>query len=578
MSVSEDLRQQITAKLNLSMGKLSSSFMEVSDELKSNDSNNHILKKFENLFKILMMTSQELSTEMNNLLEKYTDLQKANNQLSEEKRRMEVLYSSGILFSSETEMRTLMETAIETIVKELKADAGFIVLTNEFGQVNSVFAQNMDPDSNPDALEMSNTVITNTIKSIQPLQVDDTKSDGELSKKSSILKLGISAVLCIPLVHHKRVFGAAYLDRRNRENPFIHQDLTFFISFARQVVRGLEISMEISSLEKQLLTESINRFEDLRKEFKCESIIGSSKKLFDVLKLAAKIAPTDASVLILGENGTGKDLIARAIHQNSKRKDKSFVTIDCGSIPPDLLESELFGYESGAFTGATKSKPGKLEAAEGGTLFFDEIGEMNINLQAKLLRVLQTREIERLGSVQTKKIDVRVISATNRNLADLVSKGLFREDLYYRLKVIEIVIPNLRDRKEDIIDLVEKFLEKHAQGDRKLSISEAALEVLEAYSWPGNVRELENVILRCAVLAKNSLIDVSDLPQEIIDKKSDEPTIKLGKTLTDAETEFRRMYILKTLRQTSSKTEAAQLLGINRTHFYKLLSQLSIDL
>ena len=552
--------------------------MEVSDELKSNDSNNHILKEFENLFKILMMTSQELSTEMNNLLEKYTDLQKANNQLSEEKRRMEVLYSSGILFSSETEMRTLMETAIETIVKELKADAGFIVLTNEFGQVNSVFAQNMDPDSNPDALEMSNTVITNTIKSIQPLQVDDTKSDGELSKKSSILKLGISAVLCIPLVHHKRVFGAAYLDRRNRENPFIHQDLTFFISFARQVVRGLEISMEISSLEKQLLTESINRFEDLRKEFKCESIIGSSKKLFDVLKLAAKIAPTDASVLILGENGTGKDLIARAIHQNSKRKDKSFVTIDCGSIPPDLLESELFGYESGAFTGATKSKPGKLEAAEGGTLFFDEIGEMNINLQAKLLRVLQTREIERLGSVQTKKIDVRVISATNRNLADLVSKGLFREDLYYRLKVIEIVIPNLRDRKEDIIDLVEKFLEKHAQGDRKLSISEAALEVLEAYSWPGNVRELENVILRCAVLAKNSLIDVSDLPQEIIDKKSDEPTIKLGKTLTDAETEFRRMYILKTLRQTSSKTEAAQLLGINRTHFYKLLSQLSIDL
>lgn len=576
ISTTED-QQQFHKKFGEQISKVSSSFLELSSDLRKYNVDAEVQKKVDKIFKMLIESNQSFSSEINKLVEQLNKLEKNSSRLKEEKRKLEVLYSSGILFSSETEMHSLMEIAIDTIIKELQADAGFIILADENGKTDSVFAKNMNPDDNPEALEMSSTVIENTIKASSPLRVNDTASDDELANKTSILRLGISAVLCVPLIAGKKVLGAVYIDRRNKENPFNQNDLLFLISFAAQVVRGLEISLEITSLEKKLLTDAIQKFDDLREEFSCEKIIGSSKRLFDILKIAAKISPTDASVIILGENGTGKDLLARAIHENSRRSSKPFVTIDCSSIPADLLESELFGYESGAFTGATKQKPGKLETADGGTLFFDEIGEMNVNLQSKLLRVLQTKELERLGSVQTKKIDVRVICATNKNLPELVTKGKFREDLYYRLKVIELTLPSLKERKEDISELADYFLKKHSQSSEPLKISNEALEVLEEYSWPGNIRELENVILRCIVLAKNNIIDVEDLPQELVDKYSEEINVKPGKTLLDAETDFRRMYIIRALRNTSSKSEAAQQLGINRTHFYKLLSQLEIE-
>lgn len=578
MTSTTEIQQQFQKKFGDMTSRLSSSFLELTSELKSSGASQDTLKKVDRIFKLLMEFNQGTSSDMNRLIEESDKVHKTILQLREEKRKLEVLYSSGIMFTSETEMKSLMEIAIDTVVKELNADAGFIVLSNEKREPESVFAKNMNPDEDTEALEMSTTVFKNTIKSITPVRINDTSLDDELSRKASILKLGISAVLCVPLVAGDKVLGTVYIDRRNKNNPFNQNDLGFLLSFARQIIRGLEISLEISSLEKKLISEANLKFDDLRMEFKCENIKGSGKKLFEVLKIASKISGTDASVIILGENGTGKDLLARAIHENSKRAGKPFITIDCGAIPADLLESELFGYESGAFTGATKTKPGKLELADGGTLFFDEIGEMNINLQAKLLRVLQTKEIERLGSVHTKKIDVRVIAATNRNIVELVSKGIFREDLYYRMKVIELTMPPLRERKEDIAELVSFFLKKHAPENSVLNISNEALEVLEEYSWPGNIRELENVILRCAVLAKSNVVEISDLPQEIIDKGTEIIPVNTGKTLMDAETEFRRMYILRTLRQAASKAEAAKLLGINRTHFYKMLSQLDIDL
>jgi len=319
------------------------------------------------------------------------------------------------------------------------------------------------------------------------------------------------------------------------------------------------------------------KFEDLRKELKCKDIIGSSKKLFDVLKIASKIAPTDASVMLYGENGTGKDLLANVLHNNSRRSSGAFVTINCGAIPNDLLESELFGYESGAFTGATKSKPGKIELANGGTLFLDEIGELNVNLQAKLLRVIQTKEIERLGSVQSKKIDVRIIVATNRNIPEMVVAGSFREDLYYRLKVIELTMPPLRERREDVAELSQFFVQKYSNG-RPIEISADAMNVLESYVYPGNVRELDNIIQRAVVLMKSDVIEVWDLPPEIIEEEKSEPIIAGGKSLEEAETEFRKLYILRVLRTAKSKSEAAQMLGVNRTHFYKLLAQLGIEI
>ncbi|PIS45531.1 MAG: sigma-54-dependent Fis family transcriptional regulator, partial [Ignavibacteria bacterium CG08_land_8_20_14_0_20_37_9] len=306
-------------------------------------------------------------------------------------------------------------------------------------------------------------------------------------------------------------------------------------------------------------------------------IIGNSVKLFNVLRVASRVADTDASVLILGENGTGKDLIATAMHENSSRKNKPFIAVNCGAIPSDLLESELFGYESGAFTGAVKSKPGKLEMAQGGTFFLDEIAEMSINLQAKLLRVIQTKEIERLGGVSSRKMDIRFIAATNRDINELIEKNIFREDLYYRLKVIEIKLPALRERKEDIQLLIDHFLAKYSKAENKFIAQPEVYEILESYDWPGNIRELENVIHRSIILAKSNVITVTDLPPEIIENQKEVIKIQGQKTLLEAETEFRKMFILKTLRKTESKAEAAQILGINRTHLYKLLNQLGIE-
>ena len=571
-----ELRQRLQKFFGDSMSTLSSGFMEVSLLLKTPDKFKEVSNKVDKLFHALLETSRSITVEIGALIDQHEKMDRQIERLNEEKRRLEVLYASGILFSSETEMKSLMEKAIDTVVKELCADAGFIVLVNSQGEPDSVFSRNMDPENEAEAKEMSTTVISTTLSRSKPIQLSNSY-DEEFSKQNSIIRLGITAALCVPLLSKGKTLGAVYLDRRNKEKPFTESDLAFLLSFARQIVRGLEVSFEIHLLENKLLAEASMKFEDLRKEFKCENIIGSSKKLFDVLKLASKISPTDASVVLLGENGTGKDLLAMAIHQNSRRVGKPFVVINCGAIPADLLESELFGYESGAFTGASKSKPGKLELADGGTVFFDEIAEMSVNLQAKLLRVIQTKELERLGGVQAKKIDVRVIAATNRNINEIIASGAFREDLYYRLKVFELTVPPLRERREDISELAEFFLKKYVVTETPLTLSDEALEVLEQYSWPGNVRELENIIQRTVVLVKTSTIQISDLPQELLAQQLDEPQVKLGKSLLEAETEFRRLYIIKTLRKAKSNAEAAQMLGINRTHFYKLLSQLDIQ-
>lgn len=569
-----ELRQKYQKLLSDSMSQFSSEFMELTALLKNVPSAPDVSKKVDKLFKLLMEANRKQNSETNALFDQIEKLERSLELMTETKRQFEVLYSSGILFSSETEMRSLMEKAITTVVKELKADQGFIVLSNEKGETESVVSCNMDPDQNPEAKEMSTTVIRNTISKSEPTRFP--QFDDRYALQQSVIRLGITAAMCVPLVAKEKVFGAVYLDRRNKAMAFVENDLVYLLSFARQIVRGFEISLEITSLEKKLVAETVMKFDDLRKELKCSEIIGSSKKLFDVLKVASKIAPTEASVMIYGENGTGKDLLSHVIHNNSRRSGGPLITINCGAIPNDLLESELFGYESGAFTGATKTKPGKIEMANGGSLFLDEIGELSVNLQAKLLRVIQTKEIERLGSVQSKKIDVRIIVATNRNIPEMVASGGFREDLYYRLKVIELTMPPLRERREDVAELANYFVAKHADG-RSIPITAEAMNVLESYVYPGNVRELDNIIQRAVVLMKGDSIEVSDLPPEIVEEENSEPVIASGRSLEEAESEFRRLYILRVLRTAKSKSEAAQILGVNRTHFYRLLSQLGID-
>jgi transcriptional regulator with PAS, ATPase and Fis domain len=299
-----------------------------------------------------------------------------------------------------------------------------------------------------------------------------------------------------------------------------------------------------------------------------------------------KVAGTDSTVLILGESGTGKELVAKAIHFNGSRREKPFVAIHCGAIPADLLESELFGHVRGAFTGAVADKPGKFETAHHGTIFLDEIGTMPMHLQVKLLRVLQEQEIERVGSSRKIKLDVRVISATNSNLKEEVKRGNFREDLYYRLNVIPILLPPLRDRREDIALLARYFLQKTCREMNRplMSISPSAMRALEAYEWPGNVREMENVIERSVALGEGEVIDRQDLPRTIGGEGDmGEPVpcpritvegVEMGRTLEAIE----RGMIRQALDLSGGvKSRAASLLGLNRTTLVEKIKRLRME-
>lgn len=258
-------------------------------------------------------------------------------------------------------------------------------------------------------------------------------------------------------------------------------------------------------------------------ELNTGGIIGQSTTLADVFRVLLKVAPTDSTVLVTGESGTGKELLVRALHANSTRADKAFVPINCGAIPRELLESELFGHEKGAFTHAIRTRPGRFEIADGGSIFLDEIGEMDLSLQVKILRVLQEKEIERVGGTGVKKVDVRIVAATNRDLEEEVAKGRFREDLYYRLNVIPLHLPPLRERGGDVLLLVAYFLDRFCKKKSRplLRLCGDTRKILAAYSWPGNVRELENFMERLSILVDGDVVTPADLPRKILDAVGD---------------------------------------------------------
>jgi transcriptional regulator with PAS, ATPase and Fis domain len=307
--------------------------------------------------------------------------------------------------------------------------------------------------------------------------------------------------------------------------------------------------------------------------FTYNGIIGASEKMQEIYRIIEKVADSDSTIIIHGESGTGKGLVARAIHQNSFRKNKPFIPINCGAIPENLLESELFGHVRGAFTGATSPKPGKFELADGGTIFLDEIGDMSAELQVKILRVLEDREFEQVGGCKSIKVDVRVIAATHRNLEEEVEKGSFREDLYYRLNVIPVSLPPLRERKSDLSILVSHFLEEFNEKNNRdiRGVSEETMRIMTSYCWPGNVRELKNIIERIVVLKEAGEISPHDLPQKIRGNKTvvSAPNIEIsedGICLNTAVTEFEKALILQSLEKTNwVKNKAAKLLHLNRT-------------
>ena len=308
------------------------------------------------------------------------------------------------------------------------------------------------------------------------------------------------------------------------------------------------------------------------------SIIGESLAMRGLLSLIKKVAPTDSTVLILGESGTGKELVATSIHDNSERSDKPFVKLNCAAIPEELLESELFGHEKGAFTGASKFKPGKFDMANGGTIFLDEIGDMPLNLQAKILRVLQEQEFYRVGGSRTIRVDVRIIASTNKNLEKMVQDGSFREDLFYRLNVFTLHLPPLRERKEDIPLLVDYFLQK---VPKKVEISSVALQMLVAFSWPGNIRELENTIESASVIAENGYIEPAQLPGKItgaFNQNSRDVKLPTNIPLDERLKEIEKSMIIEALRKTGGvQVRATELLGINQRSLWHRIKKHDID-
>jgi DNA-binding NtrC family response regulator len=333
---------------------------------------------------------------------------------------------------------------------------------------------------------------------------------------------------------------------------------------------------------QQLQSENIFLKQNLKTKYRFQNIIGDSKNMQEIFQFVEKIANTDSTILIYGESGTGKELIARAIHFNSDRKDKPLISVNCGAIPEDLLESEMFGHEKGAFTGAIKTRIGRFELANGGTIFLDEIADMSPGLQAKLLRVLQEHEFERVGGVNTIKVDIRVIAATNQDLEKAVKEGKFREDLFYRLNVIPIKLPPLRERKSDIPLLVNHFIDRFNQ-EKKCKVkgpSKECIEYFMKYPWPGNVRELENMLERLVILKGEGTIEISDLPEKVLNAEMDPLLITIpdsGISFDVAVSEFEKRLILQALKKSNwVKNRAAKLLRLNRTTLVEKMKRINL--
>ncbi|MEL6824240.1 MAG: sigma-54 dependent transcriptional regulator, partial [Calditrichota bacterium] len=346
-----------------------------------------------------------------------------------------------------------------------------------------------------------------------------------------------------------------------------------------EIVSKVETISEL----KSLMRENKYLHQQLKSTYAFDNIIGRDPKMLELFDMIRSISSTPSTVLIRGENGTGKELIAKAIHYHSDRMKKPMVTVNCGAIPEQLLESELFGHVKGAFTNAIKDKPGKFEMAHGGTIFLDEIGDINTSLQVKLLRAIQEREIERVGSNEVKKVDVRIISATNANLEEKLETGEFRQDLYYRLNVIQLDVPPLRERIDDIPLLISHFLAKYNKALKKnvQVITPEAMELMQSYNWQGNIRELENVVQRALTLDKSEIIRIQDLPKQMQNQTNGAvPGVRLteGASLSDMVDDYEKCIIEKALETNNgNKSKTAKFLQTNRSTFMSNLSILDIN-
>lgn len=475
--------------------------------------------------------------------------------------------------SSVQDLNQLLELILHTGTRIMRAKASSLLLLDQKTQkLYFKVTTGIQKDKMKNfEVNIGQGIVGHVAETGESLLIEDVSQDSRWYRNiSDEIGFKTQSILCVPMKVNDNIIGAIEFINKAEGEAFQKSDLELLNVFAD--VAALAIlnakKFQIAERENKGLKQALGV---------SHQIIGESKDIKDVVADALKVADSKASTLILGESGTGKELLARLIHQASSRKERYMVTLNCAAVPETLLEDELFGHEKGSFTGASERKIGKMELADGSTLFLDEIGEMSPAMQAKVLRVLQDGIFYRVGGNTPISVDIRIIAATNRHIPEMISKGEFREDLYYRLNVVELHIPPLRERKKDIALIARHFVDlfQKERGHFQIAISQAAMDIMTRYEWPGNVRELRNAIERAVVMGNGMEILPEDLP--ILKTESSIESIEFGHTLQEALDDFKKKFIEVNLAHTNgNRSKAAAIMGIQRTYLSRLISKYGI--
>jgi Nif-specific regulatory protein len=498
-----------------------------------------------------------------------------------EVRRLSSLLEISQALSGTLKLKSAMHHVLETLARHHGAIRGSVALLQEDGDLAVEACDGLEQPGAPVTFRVGEGIMGRVVETGRPIIVPRASSGPLLlnrgSKRPELAEQELS-VVCVPIVLNRKPIGALAVDLRFKADRDYDRTGKFLGVVASMLAQAIKIQRLIEEDRQRLEAENTHLRQELRDRYDFSNIIGTSGPVRQMYEQVAQVAGTNTTVLIRGESGTGKELIAHAIHYNSLRAKKPFVKVSCAALPETLIESELFGHEKGAFTGAESRKKGRFELAEGGTLFLDEIGDITLATQIKLLRVLQQRELERLGGTETLKVNVRVLAATNKDLEKAIAAGTFREDLYYRLNVFVIFVPPLRDRKADLLLLVDHFVEKLSRDHRKVikRVSTPAIDALMSYHWPGNVRELENVLERAVLVCDGQVMHAHHLP----------PTLQTGETsgtvtrvaLSDAMHAYESDLIQDALKTTrGNRAKAARLLDTTERIINYKVKQLGID-
>jgi Nif-specific regulatory protein len=467
-------------------------------------------------------------------------------------------------------LEELQAQLLDLIFDIVPAGRGAILLAEGAEQEFSCLYARTRHSGQKQLVKVSRTIARQVLKENVAILGVDVPASGTLRDVESLAASDVRSLVCVPLTVFQRVIGCIYVDSTSGTNRFQEDHLQIMAAIAGISAVALDNARRLQWLEQEnqrLLTE-------VRQE---QNLVGEGARIKEVFQFLARVAPAESTVLIEGESGTGKELAARALHRNSRRGNKPFVAINCAAIPESLLESDLFGHERGAFTGAAALKRGRLEVADGGVVFLDEIGELAPALQVKLLRVLQEREFERVGGTHPIKVDIRLVAATNRDLDEAVRKGEFRQDLYYRLAVMRLTMPPLRERREDIPMLTRHFLQKYAKRTKvkPKPVSREAMAALVHYEWPGNVRELENAIESALVMGSSDTVLLDDLPEPLLEQETP-AEMQEGKYQAGVKG-FKKQLIVEALEQTRGNyVEAAAILGMHPNNLHRLIRNLGM--